>query len=425
MESLPPGIVSPPWSLRTKRTVALIVLLLVGVFAWRLSAIWSPLIISLVLAFLLNPWVNVFQRAIPFGGPNFRRSLATVLAFVLAIIVVVTAISLLVPPIVDQLQQFGEGIPALVDEIREEVMRVLDTPIPIGGQSISLLDLIQGANGNTAGSPTSPAEVDVIGAVQTFLAPLVSPVLGALGGAVSSFLNALFVLVMVFYLMRDGPRFASAIETLTPLEYRGDVRYLLRRLGMVWDAYLRGQLLLCLIMGVAGFLAATALGLPSPLVLGLLNGILEFIPNLGPFLALVPATAFALVFPSTTIPGLHGVVFGLVVILTWTGLQNLEALFVVPHVMGDHLDLHPVVVIVAVIGGASLAGALGVILAAPTVATLRVFGEYIYTKLLDQPPPRLGQDAVPSGPGLPQRLLEWGLRVTGRRSSAGPRKEAP
>lgn len=373
---------SPPWSLRTRRTVGLILLLLSGIFAWRLSDIWAPVIVSLVLAYLLSPMVAWFEVVFPFGSQNLRRTLGTVLTFLLAITVVVLIILLIVPAIGAQMRQFIDVIPTLIEEIEADVAGLLGQPITIGSQQIVPLEIF----GNDLGPMEDTfqmAELDLMGAMQSLLGPLTSPVLGALGTVLSGILTMIFVLTMIFYLMKDGPVFIQQIEGLFPDSYHEDVRYVFHALGDIWNAYLRGQLILSLTMGTVVFLAATVLGLRSPLVLGLLSGILEFIPNLGPAMALIPAALFALFFPSTSIPGLQGLFFMLVVVVVWTGLQNLEAIFLVPRIMGDSLDLHPFVVIVAVIGGASLAGALGVILAAPVVATLRLIADYLFVKLMD------------------------------------------
>lgn len=379
------GISSPPWSVRTRRTVVILLLVVAGIFAWRLADIWPPIVVSLVLAYLLSPLVGLVQRLLPFGGPGLRRTLATALTFVLVLAILILLLLVLVPAIVAQLRQFGEGLPALADQIERDLGRVLDVPIAIGGQTIVPLDIIRSLAGNGTSVDFDFSQVDLLAFAQQFVGPLTVPVLGALGTAVSGALSTIFVVTMMFYLMKDGPYFVTRIEGLFEERYQGDVRWLFQSLGQVWNAYLRGQFVLCVTMGVVVFITASLLGVRNPLVLGLLSGLLEFIPNLGPALALLPAAAFALFFPSATIPGLQGVVFMLVVIVAWTGLQNLEAIFLVPRIMGDNLDLHPFVVIVAVIGGASLSGALGVILAAPVVASLRVLGEYLLVKLFDRP----------------------------------------
>ncbi len=379
---------SPPWSLRTRRTVSLILLFVVGIFAWRLSDIWPPVIVSLVLAYLLSPMVAFIERVVPVGSPARRRTLGTVLTFLTAILAVVLIILLIVPAIGTQMRQFIDLIPALVSRMENDLRTFLSQPINVGGQQIIPMEML-GANLGAVEDTFEMAQIDVVRGLQNLLGPLTTPVLGALGSVLSALLSMIFVLTMIFYLMKDGPRFLEDIEALFPDSYHEDVRILFQRLGGIWNAYLRGQLILSLTMGTVVFLAATILGLRSPLVLGLLSGVLEFIPNLGPALALIPAALFALFFPSVTIPGLEGVFFMLIVVVVWTGLQNLEAIFLVPRIMGDSLDLHPFVVIVAVIGGASLAGALGVILAAPVVATLRLLGDYLMIKLVHSDPQEL------------------------------------
>ncbi len=373
-------ISSPVWSLRTRRTVALIALFVAGVFAWRLSDMLPPVIISIVLAYLLSPVVGLLERIIPFGSENLRRLLGTLLTFTSAIMAVVLVILLLVPAIISQLRQFGEVLPDLFAQMEQDVEQVLSIPVTVGNYTFVPMEAITSIEAVNA-APFGIGEIDLVSATQDLLLPLTNPVLGALGTAVSGIVSTIFVLTMIFYLLKDGPRFVQAVENRVGEQYQGDVRFFVKELGKIWDAYLRGQLILALTMGVVVFLASIILGLRSPLVLGLLSGILEFIPNLGPALALLPAAAFAFFFPSTTIPGLEGVVFLLVVVGVWIGLQNLEAVFLVPRIMGNRLDLHPCVVIVAVIWGASLGGALGVILAAPVVASLRLLGRYLMYKL--------------------------------------------
>jgi predicted PurR-regulated permease PerM len=189
---------------------------------------------------------------------------------------------------------------------------------------------------------------------------------------------------MTFYLMRDGHTFVHRLVEFTPTTYRNDVRRILYELAQVWSAYLHGQIILGLVMGTVVFTVATLLGVPNPFILGTLSGLLEFIPNIGPALALIPAALLALSSQSSTLPFLSGLPFAIVVIVVWTALQNIEAIFLVPRIVGGRLNLHPFIVIIAIIGGASLVGALGIILAAPMVASARVLLQYIYGKLTDQ-----------------------------------------
>lgn len=378
-----PRIASPPWTLRTRRTVSLILLGIVGLFAWRLADMWPPIIIATILAYLLTPLVNAFQDTIPFGSKRIRRTLATILAFVVSVLIITLIILLIVPAITEQTRQFGQAIPTLVEKFEQNLDGILSQPIQIGGRTIVPADVFSGLLGTNVTADITGNESDLLAVMlQSLLGPLATPVLGVLGTALSAVLTMVFVLTMWFYLMKDGPRFLEVVEVRVPESYREDFHYLLEHLGHIWNAYLRGQLVLSLVMGTLVFFVATILGVRSPLVLGVLSGILEFIPNIGPVIAAIPAMAFALFFPSSTVPGLDGLLFMLIVAAVWTGLQSLESAFLVPRIMGESLDLHPFIVIVAVIGGTVLAGALGVILAAPVVATLRLLADYFYVKIV-------------------------------------------
>jgi predicted PurR-regulated permease PerM len=258
-----------------------------------------------------------------------------------------------------------------------------------GEPLIPLERLEELTGGRTLGELISSGDVDVLGAMGNFfgsIGGITGPAFSVVGAFFGFLVNMAFMLVIMFYFMRDGDRFAENLVNITPMAYRGDVRRMLYELGKVWNAYFRGQLILCTLVGIAVYIAALVLGLPRAEILGLLAGILEFIPNFGPFLALVPAFFMALVSESTTLPFLSGLPYALIVGVVWTLIQNLEAIYLVPRVMGGNLNLHPVMVIIGVLAGASVAGAIGIILAAPSMATIRLFGQYIYGKLFDLDP---------------------------------------
>jgi predicted PurR-regulated permease PerM len=151
--------------------------------------------------------------------------------------------------------------------------------------------------------------LDVVGAAQTFFSSLGSvtgPAFGFLGDALNALINLTFLLVMMFYLMRDGEKFAHSLIDITPVSYHDDARRMLVELARVWNAYLRGQILISVITGVVIFLAAVILGVPNALILGVFSGVLQLIPNIGPFLAAIPAAFLALVNRSHTLPSRAG-----------------------------------------------------------------------------------------------------------------------
>ncbi|GAB4309971.1 MAG: AI-2E family transporter [Phototrophicales bacterium] len=412
----PPPITSARWGGRTKRIVALIMLVLTVFVLLNLWAIIPLLVVATLLSYLLYPLVNFIEQRLLFFLPFRSRVLAVILAFVIIIAVVVNIFILIVPVLVDQFVEVGQNLPVFLADFEMRLQDFLNQPIMfngrpvlVNGEPIIPLERIQDLIGSQNGL-FNLDDFDFMQFLQSFggsIGGLTGPAFNVLGGAINAVVNMTFLLVIMFYLMRDGERFVQHTINIIPESYQGDVQRLLYELGRVWNAYLRGQLLLCVAVGVATYVAALVLGLPAAPVLAVIAGIFEFIPNLGPFLAAVPAVFIALLSQSTTFPFLSGLGFALAVILTWTLIQQLEAIYLVPRVMGGSLDLHPVVVIIAVIAGANVAGALGLILAAPMVASMRVFAVYIYGKLLDVdpfPPPKPQSETQPLIIRLYQRV---------------------
>ena len=417
-----PPLSSPAWTPRAKRTVALICLAAAAVIFWQLADILPIIVIAMVLSYLFSPLVNFIETRVLTFGPFANRStrgLSVLLTFVVVITMFVLVIILILPVFAQQFNQFADAIPRILQTLEQDAERILSEPLMFNNEPILIdgvplvpLEQIASLTGTEdLGSVLQLSNVNLIDMSRSFVGPISGRAFGFLGGAFNAIINVIFLLTMMFYLMKDGPSFAGKIVGLAPEDYQGDVRRLLHELAEVWNAYLRGQLILCLVMGVSVFIAAAIMGVPNAPVLGLLSGFLEFVPNLGPAIALLPAALLALFSQSSTFPFLEGGSFALAVVIVWTLLQNVEAVILVPRVMGDNLNLHPFVVIVAVIAGASLAGALGVILAAPVVASGRVLLTYIYGKLTDRdpfPPPKAN---IPTQPSILMRLLRRAVVV--------------
>jgi predicted PurR-regulated permease PerM len=389
----PPTMTSSRWGERTKRIVVVAALLFFIFVLWNLRGMLPLLIVATLLSYLLWPLVNLIERRFLRVLPFRARALAVLLAFLIVIAGFGLILVLIIPVLAQQFEQVGRNLPQTLEDVEQELRMLLSRPLTIAGRPVLiegepliLLDRFEDISGNGS-STAAPAEsFDPVQLLSGFLENLTSPAFSVLGGAVSFVVNVAFMIVIMFYFMRDGDRFIGRAVNLVPSSYRGDVKRLLYELSLVWNAYLRGQLILSTVVGFAVYVAALVLGLPNAPIFGLLAGFLEFIPNIGPSIALVPAALTALISQSSTLPFLEGLPYALVVIAVWVGIQNFESFFLVPRVMGGSLDLHPVVVILAVIAGASIAGALGIILAAPFVATLRVFGQYLYGKVLDTDP---------------------------------------
>ncbi len=408
--------------MRTKRGVLIAVVVLVLLAIWRLNEALPLIIISMVLAYLFNPLTSFLERRVTRVLPA-PRNWAILLTLIGVISLFIIIILVILPVVFAQLEEFGNRLPRLLAQLQTSAESWLNQPIIINNQPLMLdgeplipLEQLRLLNdGEDFSIAQQFRDLNMVELARSSISSLTGPAVDVVGGALSFTINAIFLLTLLFYWLKDGSKFVSVIVDFFPYSYRSDASRLIYELGRVWNAYLRGQLFLSSFVGMMVFTAATLLGVPNAPTLALISGVLEFIPTLGPLIAIIPAILLALGSSSATLPSLEGVPFAVAVIITWVAIQNIQAIIVSPRVMGSRLNLHPVVVIIGVISGATLAGALGIILAAPTIATLRMFGQYIYGKLTDVPPfPPVVTQRTPSSPSPmagARQILAW-LRRT-------------
>lgn len=381
----PPTPTSKPWPPAIKMAVGIISLVIVGIAFWQILEILPMLVLALLFGYLLYPLATTIQNRL-LGGK--RRALAVLLSLLIFAIIAVIVVVLLLPPLITQIRSFADQLPTLVSNLREGINNFLGQPITIFGETYIPLDYIKQATGaenlDELFANINPGAFTerIINSITSLIAPTFS-IVGRVFGTLISFT---IFFTLLFYLLRDGDKFINGVIHTAPTAYEGDMRRAAYELNGIWSAYLRGQLLLCLAVGVLTYIAALIVGLPSPLIIGVVAGFLELIPNIGPLITAFIAGFLALVSQSSTFPGLDGVTFALVTIAIQFAIQQIEAIFLVPRIMGENLELHPFMVMLAVLAGGALGGALGVILAAPGLATLRLLVRYIYAKLTDQPP---------------------------------------
>ncbi|MES4787295.1 MAG: hypothetical protein C4294_17435, partial [Nitrospiraceae bacterium] len=204
-------------------------------------------------------------------------------------------------------------------------------------------------------------------------------------GAASSLFSLIFVLVMSFYLIKDTDQIGRNVRASAPAGYEVDVQRIIADLNEIWSSFLRGQVILALIIGVVTTVALLILGVRSALLLGLLAGVLEVVPTVGPIIAMIPAVLIALFQGSMHWP-IDNTVFALIVVGAYSLIQQLENHLIVPDVLGRSVNLLPVVILFGALAGASLAGILGIFLAAPVLATARVALQFVLRKLLEPLP---------------------------------------
>lgn len=351
---------SPRWSRDTKRIAILIVIGLITFAVFRFPIVLRPLFLGALLAYLLNPLAEQAVKRF-----RLNRGAASALVHVAAVAAISLVAIIIVPAIIHQIRSLKIDF----SEVQATLQQLLSTPIAIGGQAVDLQAAAQRALEN------------LNSLLQTLLAQAVDLLVDVAQGMV----QVVLIFVVSFYLLKDAPRLNTSVTQWLPAAFRDDYVQLRGRVGQTWNAFFRGQLVLSLIMGVVVGVIMWALGVRNALLIGLLYGLLEVVPNFGPIIATIPTLLIAYFTGSTWLPVSQGV-FALIVLAAATAAQQVENWFLVPRVMSQHLKLHPVVVLLGAIAGASLAGIPGILLAAPTIATGRVIGHYVYCRLLDLDP---------------------------------------
>ncbi len=371
--------VSPPWNLTTKAIVAFFAILLTAIVIWRFRGLLQPLIAAVILAYLLLPVIGFFERRL-----NWQRGWSVLFVyFVVFTIWIMLAFSLGLLGI-DQTNRLLRALPGLSEATYDGVANLLLT---ITGNTYEIGPF-------TFTTPDIAQLLDVAGLedrVLDFTTTVVGRggplVLNVAQNVFSSIGTGFIVLMASMYVARDMPRFGRFVSDLAHQPgYRSDAEELMVEFIRIWNAYLRGQIILALVIGVVVSIGLWLLGVPYALALGALAGLLEFLPIVGPLVSTLTAMIVAFFLGSTTFGEMNPLIFAGIVAAFMFIVQQVENGVLVPRIVGGALDLHPVVIIVAVMMGGSLAGILGAVLAAPVAASIKLFGAYAWRKMFDLDP---------------------------------------
>jgi predicted PurR-regulated permease PerM len=354
--------------------------------------IWLPLVFAAGLVFLLNPLVSAFQRL------RVPRIVGTFLAFLALVALLVAAGFLLVPVVQQQSADFAEELPNLYDTILvwlEETGESLNIDIGPPPTLQVIQDWIQ--------DPANQETIQqVIGNFGSFGGDLIRGVAELLAVLVLSPLLALYMLL-------DLPRTKGLATELTPPRHREEVVFVAGQVVTALGSFVRGQLLVAFIVGLAGSLSLWILDIPFWLIIGILSGILNLVPFAGPVVGGALAALVALLDGSLT--------KALIAIVIFTLIQQVDNHVITPLVQRARVQLSPMVIVLALIIGGSLAGLLGVLVAVPVTAAIRIIVGHLWrTRVLGQSWVEASERMIERTPP-PERIA--GIR---RRHPAGQQK---
>lgn len=352
---------SPNWTPSTKYIVLALVFAAIVATVYFARPLIGPLVISALLAFVLTPLVDRLA-----SHRRLRRETAVLIVYLLFLILLIAVPSSIMPLLIRQVSSLSFDLL----EIEQQIEAFLKQTISIGGFSFLPPDII-------------PQDINQF--LQDFVIQASSGAFNRLGELTSNLAWLLVILIATFYFMKDSARLLNWLVGLAPQAYQDDARKFLSQLNKIWGAFLRGQLILVLIIALSTSIFMSAVGLRGAIGIGILAGILDIVPSLGPLAAGVIAGLAALIFGSSHL-NISNVLFAVIVVAVFLVIQQVENIWLRPQIMGQTLRLHPGLVFVGVIGALALSGILGALVIIPLMASIGVLGRYIHAKLRDEPP---------------------------------------
>lgn len=379
----------PVWtnSVRYIALVCLIIIFLVICYLIRGSI--SLIVLAALVAYLLNPVVRFFNQKL-----RIRRNWSIAIAYILLMIVISLAVSILIPWITQAVRNFfaidWPQVLAAIDKYIEFLVSEIETDaISIGGFTIDLSKPLENLQNSIRSLRAESINLDYLipdaSAISTAARQIFSFSTNVFGQILTALIMTVTAIMASIYFCRDGHKVRGYVVGLFEEKYQPEVNELLVRMKSVWNSYFAGELKLMLYIGLITFLAYFALGLRWALLLGIIAGFCEVVPNIGPTLAAIPAIISALIFGSRWLP-LNNVIVAILAVIAAVIIQQTENIFLVPHIMGNALELHPVIIIIGILALSSRMGLLGAIFAAPMIALAKEILYFIINKIKRQDP---------------------------------------
>ena len=367
--------ISPPPNRRlvvpTPR-VALVIgaAVVIGVVLYLGREALTPFIVGVLLIYVLDPAVGFVSR-LRIGRWTIPRGLAVLIVYLVAFFVIVEALALLLGPLVSQLLGYLRDLPRLLDALNDLLAEIgtyyasLDLPEPVR----SFIDGAIADIGRGAGQ---------------FDFGTLLPIASTFAGAAASLFGYLIIPIWAFYLLRDRLRLTEQFNAALPPAWRRDTWAVVNIIEKVFGNWIRAQIVLGLIIGAATYGGLLLLGwfvderfLQFAVLLAVIAGFLELLPIIGPIVSMIPTLLIAL---TTSEP----LVAALAVVALYFAIQQIEGAVLVPKIQGNALELHPSMVIFALIIGGAIAGIVGAILSIPITAAARGIFRHLFNRVSDE-----------------------------------------
>ncbi len=361
---------SPNWSASTKLVLGLTIAALAAGLLIYFRSIIGPLLLAGILTYLLHPLAYHLSDATRLSWRSAANLIYLLLVIILAGLSTLTGLA-----VVQQSQSLIRVIQNFVIDLPELIEQISANIITIGPFQI---DLSQFLDLNTIGEQLINSLQLIISRAGTLVSTFAS-------GAASTLGWGFFVLLVSYFLLADAGKVPDSVNYINIPGYDSDIRRMGRELGRIWNAFLRGQLIIVVLVIISYTILLTALGVRYSLALALLAGLARFVPYVGPLTSGM-VTALVTFFQGQNYFGLEPIYYMLLVLVTGIILDQIYDNLISPRILGQTLGVHPAGVLVVAIIAANLIGIVGLLLAAPVLATVQLVGRYTIRKMFDLDP---------------------------------------
>lgn len=329
-------------------------LLVAGWLVWLLGPVLTPFFISILIAYIVNPLVGWLERL------KLRRDLAVALVFLLAFLLLVVVLLIVIPVLIREVADFFGRLPGYLDTFRQSALPWIEAQlgIELNLQSFDVQrarSLIQDYFSNFAGAAGN-----------------ILSVMTQSGGRFLVWVSSMVLIPLVtFYLLRDWRALVNTVRDILPRNIEPTVVKLTDDCDEALGGFLRGQLMVMLSLGIVYALGLWIVGLNNAIAIGMIAGLVSFVPYLGAIIGVALAGVTAVIQD-------FSIGFLLSVAIVFVVGQLIESFVLTPKLVGDRIGLHPVLVIFAVMAGGQLFGFAGVLLALPAAAAGTVLVRFAY-----------------------------------------------
>lgn len=309
-----------------------------------LKTITAPFLIAMIIAYVLNPIVSLLNdRKVP-------RTIAVLLIYAVFIISVTVILMNVIPMLMEQLEQLNKQMPHI---------------------NAKAENLIDGISESSLVPPSVRSGVNQwIYTLESRLSKGMGEFMDNIGETINVLFIALIVPFLIFYILKDFDVFERSVIAYVPKSHRKHMVMMFKDIDAALGSYIRGQFLVCVIIGVLAYIGYMIIGMPYALLLALFVAIFNIIPYLGPYFGAAPA----LIAASTI-----SIKMVILVAVVNTICQILEGNIISPQVVGRTLHMHPLAIIFALLVGGEIAGVIGLILAVPFFAAMKVVLQHVFT----------------------------------------------